>query len=191
LKIRGREKLVKVSCSVAIFCIFVAAFFFLYSCRTGLNIPQSKIKYFDKNFSAAFDNKAFKTTHEKGYGIRTLFDLLEIYNAKSDSVILKFNDSGEMEMDYKDSLSMHSKKFKGKFTKEGYYEIYLRNKSIEIPPFLPIVCSSHHINRIRIAQTLEGDLIVDNFWNEGGNIFVFGGGDSGRRQSYFKLISNR
>jgi hypothetical protein len=39
---------------------------------------------------------------------------------------------------------------------------------------------------VRLAFDKNGDLIIDNSWIEGGNVFILGAGDSGRRQSFFK-----
>ena len=81
------------------------------------------------------------------------------------------------------------KTFHGAFSKKGYLEIFLRNNKKEIPPLLPIIYGKYNINRIRIALTLENDLIIDNSWNEGGNIFILGVGDKGRRQQFFKRMN--
>jgi hypothetical protein len=42
-----------------------------------------------------------------------------------------------------------------------------------------------------MALSIQGDLIIDNEWNESGNIFILGVGDKGRRQSYFKKIPDK
>ena len=54
--------------------------------------------------------------------------------------------------------------FQGKFSKRGFYEIFLRNKKIEIPPFIPIIYSNRDINRIRIGLTVNNDLVIANKW---------------------------
>lgn len=166
--------------------IIVLATFFLYSCGTGVGVRKSKVKYFDGQLSDTFDNNAFKV-HGHRYGSPTLLHLFEIYDVKADSVSIVFDQSGELELTYKDNSGKFTKcRLKGILTKKGYYEVFLRNDKKEIPPGFPIIYGRHNINRIRLALTLEGDLIVDNEWNESGNILLLGVGDSGRRQSFFR-----
>ncbi|MBO9202432.1 MULTISPECIES: hypothetical protein [Niastella] len=158
---------------------------FLCSCSTGLNVRKSKIVYFNKEFTGTFDNNAYDVNGRR-YGSPTLLGLFERYNEKADSVSILFDTSGRLELTFMDSLgTVKSEKFKGSFGKKGYYQVYLRNDKIEIPPVFPIIFGKHNINRVRLACTPEGNLIIDNQWNESGNIFLLGVGDNGRRQSFF------
>lgn len=157
---------------------------FLCSCGTGLSIRKSDVKYFDKHFSGTFDNNAFKINGRR-YGSPTLLDLFEIHNVSADSIAVKINDTGQLQLTYKDK-EVITKTFEGSFKDKGYYEVFLRNEKKEIPPGFPIIYGKHNVNRIRVALTVQDDLIIDNKWNESANIFVFGVGDKGRRQSYFR-----
>jgi hypothetical protein len=166
--------------------IIILATFFLYSCGTGLSIRKSQVKYFDVQLSGTFDNNAFKVNGRR-YGSPTLLDLFEIYHIKTDSVSIIFDKSGELELTYKgNDGKFKTDSFKGAFTKKGYYEVFLRNDKKEIPPVFPIIYGKYNVNRIRLALTTEGHLIVDNKWNKSGNILFLGVGDKGRRQSFFK-----
>jgi hypothetical protein len=168
--------------------IIILATFFLYSCGTGLSIRKSKVDYFNNQFTGTFDNIAFKVNGRR-YGSPTLLDLFEIYNIRTESIYLRFNDSDELELSYKDNEGVLKKElFKGTFAKKGYYEVFLRNDKKEIPPFFPIIYGKYNVNRLRIALTIQGDLIIDNKWNKSGNILFLGAGDKGRRQSFFKKI---
>lgn len=163
----------------------ILAIFFLCSCGTVLSIRKSKVNYFNAQLSGTFDNIAFKVNGRR-YGSPTLLDLFEIYNIRTDSVSVKFNGSEELELSYKDNEEKFKKEsFKGTFTKKGYYEVFLRNDKKEIPPLFPIIYGKYNVNRIRIALTIQGDLIIDNKWNKSGNILFLGVGDKGRRQSFF------
>ncbi len=168
--------------------LIVVSLLVFCACRTSLGVRNSEVKYFDKTFSATASNFAFKV-NGKRYGSPTLLGLFEIRNDNAESVTLNFNDSGKLILTYKSADSIKTKAFNGRFTKEGFYEIYFRNESKEVPPHFPIFYSKHNINRIRIALTIENDLIIDNWWNEGGNIFILGVGDKGRRQQFFKQIN--
>ena len=157
----------------------------LCSCGTGLSIRKSKVNYFDSNFSATVDNKSFKVKGRR-YGDLTLLNLFEIRDENIDSVHISFNDSKELKLTYTFKGQEIIKTLTGYFAKKGYYEIYFRNQKKEIPPLLPIIYSNNHINRVRLALTIDGNLIIDNMWDDSGNIFILAAGSSGRRQSFFK-----
>ncbi len=160
--------------------------FSLSSCGTGLQISKSKVMYFDNRFSAFVDNTAFKAKASR-YGSPSLLGLFEIPHLSPDSVCIKFAPTQELVLQYWENGQKKEKSFKGQFKRKGYYEIFLDNYKKEIPPLFPIFFSSYNINRIRLAQMQNGDLIIDNRWNQSGNIFLLAAGSSGRRQSFFKI----
>lgn len=166
--------------------IIILATLFLSACGTGVSVRKSNVKYFDGRLSGTFDNNAFKVNGRR-YGSPTLLDLFEIYQVRTDSVSVVLDRSGELELAYTDNDGECKKsRLKGSFTKKGYYEVFLRNDKKEIPPFFSIIYGRYNVNRIRLALTTEGDLIVDNTWDESANILFLGVGDKGRRQSFFK-----
>ncbi|HCS21033.1 MAG TPA: hypothetical protein DIW47_10825 [Bacteroidetes bacterium] len=153
-----------------------------------MGLRKSKVTYFDNHFSATVSNYSFK---KKGsnWSEPSLLQLFEIGVVNTDSVSLGFNDSNALILSYEVNGQKFENVFNGKFADKGYYEIYFRNKRKEIPPVIHIIYSSNHINRVRLALTKEGDLLVDNMWDDSGNIFIIGAGDSGRRLSYFECKS--
>lgn len=157
----------------------------LGSCRSGVGIRKANTNYFDSSFSVMVNNKSFKIKDQK-YKDRTLLNLFKINEEKADTVYMSFNNSKELKITFTDKGQTITKTFAGEFTRRGYFEIYFSNKRIEIPPLLPIIYSNNNIDRIRIALTIEGDLIVDNKWDHSGSIFLLAGGGIGRQQSYFK-----
>ncbi|MBT1686843.1 hypothetical protein [Dawidia soli] len=166
--------------------IIILAALFLYACGTGVSVRKSKVKYLDGQLSGTFDNNAFKVNGCR-YGSPTLLDLFEIYQVRTDSVSVAFDGSGALELAYTDNDGEWKKdKLKGSFTKKGYYEVFLRNDKKEIPPFFSIIYGRYNVNRIRMVLTTEGDLIIDNTWDESANILFLGVGDKGRRQSFFR-----
>ena len=150
-----------------------------------MGMRKSQVKYFDTHFSATIYNYSFKV-HGRRYGSPTLLGLLEIKNEITDSVSMSFNENRELVLTFRVNDTLRTKILKGQFSEKGYYEIFLRYKKYEIPPGFPIIYGNNNINRIRMALTLEGDLIIDNMWDEAANIFLIGAGDKGRRQSFFK-----
>ena len=170
---------------VRAFIITLVIFFSLCSCGTGLSVRKSQVKYFDSRFSGTFHNSAFKVNGRR-YGSPALLELFEIRQVKTDSVSVVFDRQGELKLSYQDSEGkVKIETFKGAFIKKGYYEVFLRNDRKEIPPAFSFIYSKCNINRVRLALSAQGDLIVDNEWNESANILFLGVGDKGRRQSYF------
>lgn len=170
---------------VRTFTITLIIFFSLCSCGTGLSVRKSQVKYFDNHFSGTFGNRAFKINGRR-YGSPALLELFEIYQVKADSVSVVFDEQDELELTYQDSDGkVKTATFKGVFARKGYYEVFLRNDRKEIPPAFPFIYGRCNVNRVRLALSAKGDLIVDNEWNESGNILFLGVGDKGRRQSYF------
>lgn len=165
--------------------VITLATFFLYSCGTGLGVRKSKVMYFDSQFAGTFNNNAYKVNGRR-YGSPSLLDLFERYHVKADSVSIVFDRSGELELTYTDREGNFKKeKFKGSFGKKGYYQVFLHNDKKEIPPGFSFIYGKYNVNRLRLAGTPEGNLIVDNQWNQSGNILFLGVGDKGRRQSFF------
>jgi hypothetical protein len=165
--------------------IFILLSVILSSCGSGLQVRKSRIEYFNKNFAATVDNRPFQVK-KKSYRAPTLLELFEIKNVSSDSVELRFTADSLLFVGYYDIGIWTEQVFMGRFKKKGYYQIFLRRKRIEIPPLIPIIYSRVDIDRLRLALTSEGDLIVDNKWRGSGNILILSGGDLGRSQYFFR-----
>ena len=160
--------------------ILFALIYLFSSCGTGLKISKSKYKQIDNNFSGTFVNQP---SESKGRNYDpTILKLFEIYNVKADSVYLKFNEDGKLLVIFHDSLHTRTEIFEGRFRKKGYYEIYLRKKRI----YIPLIYSSVNVYRIRIASTIESNLVIDNLSQQNGNIFLLAGGFRDRTQFFFK-----
>lgn len=157
----------------------------LCSCGTGMSIRKSKVRYFDSRFSATVNNKSYKVKGGR-YSDLTLLNLFEIRDENIDSVHISFIGSKQLKLTYIYKKQEITRTFTGDFAKKGYFEIYLMNQKKEIPPLVPIIYSNNHIKRIRLAITVDGNLIIDNMWDESGNIFILGAGSRGRRQSFYK-----
>lgn len=163
--------------------VIVLIYFILYSCKTNVEVIKSNRFY---QFSGIFDNNAFKVKGRR-YGSPTLLELFEIYHIKTDSVTIKCDSVGNLKLIFVDNKkNITEKTVKGSYSKKGYLEIFLRYESKGFPPFIPIIYGKYNINKIRLSLTTNGDLVVNNKWIEGGHIFIFGIGDSGKRRSYFK-----
>jgi hypothetical protein len=152
-----------------------------------VGVRKSQFKPIDRNLSRTFQNTAFKV-NGKRYWSPPLLNLFEITNVNADSIKITLNEAGDLKISYRDSSAPKERVFHGKYSENGYWEVFLRNKRKEIFPYFPIIYGKRDINRIRLAVTIQDELIVDNRWMENGNILFIGAGDSGRRQSFFNPI---
>lgn len=155
-----------------------------YSCVRKMGIPKSDLKYFDNTFNAIIENNIFKV-NGKRYGSPSFLRLFEIQSNSLKPVNLKFNEINKLQITYIDNDSIITKEFYGEFKEHGFYEIFLRNQNKGTTIFY----GNHNVNRIRIGLTASGKLVVDNEWNESGNVLFLGVGDKGRRQCFFNLKS--
>ncbi len=156
--------------------LIILTFLILSSC-TGLKIKRADFKPIDKTFNSSFYNVPSKT---KGhYPDSTMLEVFEIFQVRSDSINLSFNNSGQLQISF--DKNSQTKSFDGKF-KKGYFQIYFRNKKTIIPIFY----SKRDIYRLRLALTKDNELIIANKWARDGNIFILAGGASGHRKYYFK-----
>lgn len=156
----------------------------LTACSSGVHVQRSNVHYFDSGFSSTVANKSVKVKG-RAFGDPPLLQLFRIQDVKADSVQVFFA-GDKLTFRYTQNDRPVEKQFAGQFKSKGYYEYYFSREIIEIPPVIPIFFSRSNVNRIRLALTNEGDLIVDNKWVMGGNILILGAGDAGRRQSFFK-----
>jgi hypothetical protein len=137
----------------------------------------------DRKFSGIFKNDPFHTKGRR-YGILSLMQTVGVSDISSDSVGISFDDCNRLHIVYGDSLRK-SLILTGSFIGSDYYEYFFRNESKGFPPYVPFIYSVNHINRIRIGVSINGYLVVDEMWDESGNILILGAGDSGRRQSFY------
>lgn len=124
-----------------------------------------------------------------GYQSPTVLSLFQIREIRTDSVSIRFDDSQTLRLTYLDSAIVKQETFHGRFTKRGF-KIIFSNKRLEIPPFIPIILGKYNVNRITLALGTNNSLVIKNTWNQGGNIFIFGSGDSGTRKSYFTILGS-
>lgn len=153
-----------------------------------MKIPKETLSGIDSNFKGSVINISHKKNLKNKIILNTdILTLFSLKNKKSDSVSISFTSNDELKLSYDDILGKTTEYYKGKFSKKGYYEIFLRKKNIQIPPILHIFFSKTDIYRLRISLTKDKELIIDSYSNRGGNVFLFAAGNSGRHQHYFKL----
>lgn len=132
-----------------------------------------------------FANHLYKTDLADRYGPHTLLEVFKLDSIVTDSVTIAFDSAARLRISYTFNGTLREHLFAGAFTRKGGYKFIFENKKIEIPPVIPILYSQYHIHHIRLSLTPEGNLLLRNRWKQGGNIFILGGGDEGRRKYYF------
>ncbi|PBQ30301.1 hypothetical protein CNR22_00505 [Sphingobacteriaceae bacterium] len=161
------------------FGFFLLINFTFVSCTGIRTIPPAEFMAIDQNFSGTFTNNVCKFR-----GVTEKDNMLELFAAgasKEEKLKISFDSIGRLKLA---SLSEDwSAEFNGKF-KRGFYQVYLRKKRIEIPPFFPFIYSDVDVYRLRIAFHPYGYLMVENNYFKGKSIFFLGGG-RGQRNLYF------
>ena len=164
----------------------------LTSCYSGLKISKKERLVLNKNFNATVGNSAsiIKSKNVKHQTLLEAFHIQEILalNKKIatdvDSVKIYFKDS-TLNLYYEANEHIGSHSFKGYFTEKGFFEINTFNDKINIPPILPILYSSHYIDRIRVGLTKNGEIWVNTFFDNTKNIFFLVGGGISNQTYYF------
>lgn len=177
----------------AILVKYLIICFILVSCGSGLiGVKTSDIKAFDSNFSGDFKHLSYKDKYRNSgsYSHRNV-DMLSLFNIEDKnikSVNISFSKDQLLIVKYADSSGIKSKTFHGKFTKRGFYQVYHAKENLEIPPLFPIIYSKTYISRIRISLSSNNDLLIDDYYESGGNIFILAGGSFSRSAHHFESI---
>lgn len=182
------KEMIKGSSIVAL-CILVI----LCSCGTGMKVRKADLKPITKGYTAAIKDKAshFQGRNLRNYFPDSLHGLLNIKQADIDTVFLSFISSKQLRVSLHDLSGNKEWVFNGKFSKRGYFEIYLQKQDIQIPPLLPIFFSKRRINRVRFALTKDDHFILDHRWVMAGNFLLIGSGDGCRGQYYFNAFKSK
>jgi hypothetical protein len=150
----------------------------LSSCTGIRTIPPAEFQAIDQNFKGTFTSKVCKF---RGITAKdSVHELFQIDQFGGEKFQIDFDSIGRLKIS---SASGEWSSFGGKF-KRGFYQIYLRKKWIQIPPFFPLIYSDVDIYRLRIAYHQYGYLLVENKYYRDKSILFFGGG-RGQRNVYF------
>jgi hypothetical protein len=151
----------------------------LTACSAGMKIPKSQVLCMDHHFSRSFSNNASKTSANTD--LQTLSSIFEIDEKGIESITLTFQDSTSVQLSSNINGLLKSWSFKGRFTQHGYFEVYIRNnidKGFK---------SFADIKRIRFTQSVQGNLLVDDFKRNERQFLLWRVGGRYRIQSEFKV----
>lgn len=172
--------------------LYILTLIFFSSCGTRMKIDNKNFNKITNNFSGTFSMYPHKVKSKQKTNYKSnllhLLNQSNVNTSKIKKVSFKFNENYGLMIYYESFFGTEIEYFKGKFKKNGYYEIYFSKKRVEIPPLFPLFYSKVNINRIRIGLNKNGDLIIDNYQNRSANIFLLAGGNTLRSQSFFKKI---
>ena len=178
----------------SLFCMKYCGFIFIsliFSCSPIKKIRDRDIDPITSKFSGLYNNRPYffrvkdvPTKYDSATTLLQLFDISGNTYPELDSIQISFDPKGQLQLLNKNSSIFQPIAFKGAFSREGYYEIYLSNEKIEIPPVLHFLFSSHDIKRLRIYITKSGDVVVDYYNYNTGN-FLFIGGEGPEKKQFF------
>ncbi|WP_196888296.1 hypothetical protein [Aureivirga sp. CE67] len=156
------------------------------SCGTGMKIKKENFKEINSPHLGTFELISYQNSSKSNTNrsLLRLFDIEIEDDIKISKITLEFDSNNYLSITYKSILGTETKYFKGELKKKGYFEIFLKKKRILIPLFYTII----DVDRKRIGFTNDGDLIIDNYVNRGGMIFLMAAGGKYRTQYYFKKI---
>jgi hypothetical protein len=149
------------------------------SCGSGMRVSKKKLAGIDTSLNATFCNFAADTVKANNVELLWLFGIEQegIKEAR-----IKFDDQGDIRIEYQNALGgTEFRAYKGTF-KKGYFEVYLVKDKFVIP----ICYSKVNVSRLRISIDKNGALVADWYRDRTGNIFLLAGGTTTRRQYFFK-----
>lgn len=183
----------------------LAACLFLASCASNMGVDEDEVRYFDRYYTAYIRKGIFHIGEEGvnpvGPGLadlkpfrmdrlyatpQTLIELFGIRGDTTDQATVEFDGESNLMLSYASRGIWKTVVFDGRFTAEGYYEIYLCNEAVEIPAGFHFIYSDHNVYRLRFARTADGEFLVDVYGDTTGNIFLSGWGESSRQQFFFR-----
>ncbi len=134
------------------------------------------------------ENNSYKSQGKINYRPNSLLNIFEINNLTSQKVRIYIDSNNYINLIPIDSLNKNVSifKFKGEYIKNRYFEVYIRNKK----NCIPILYKQNDLKRIRISLTIDSNLIIEDMYDFGGHIFIFGGaGGKNKNIFYYKKLA--
>lgn len=168
--------------------ILLIAFTVLLSSCGGIKHVSTKgLKKIPLNYSVKVANTSFLTRGRKRTSKAKLSDELGAYSLKttSENITLTFK-KDTLIVQLKDSLNNPKTiKLEGKYRKKrAYFEHYFYKNVF----FIPIIYGRSQISRIRIGILQNGNIALDDYYDNSINYFILAGGRTDRSVSYFKPV---
>jgi hypothetical protein len=99
-----------------------------------------------------------------------------------DSVQITFTPENELVLGYQVNAQHIQNTYKGKFRRKGYYEYYFFREAKRIP----LIYADVFIERIRLAKTKQGDVMIDSKFVNTYRVFIFSERKKDKKQAFFK-----
>lgn len=130
------------------------------------------------DLSGVYLNKPIAKSKES----TSLLNLLGIYNVDADTVTISFTND-KMYLSYAGRSRILGKELEGKFSRSGYYQVYLQKERFIIPIFY----SNINVCRIRL-RLYDNELLVETYTNNTSSIFILASGGRGKTRNNFIKI---
>lgn len=158
----------------------------LVGCGSGMKVSRKKLVPVHTGFTDTYHVRPVRTQHTH-QPVSDLLRTFDLRNTGTDTVQLSITAQGLLTLNHPDD-GRRTEQFIGTFSKRGYFEVYTRKEIKEVPPVVPIIHGRRQVNRIRLALSTDGCLVLDNKWENTANIFLMAGGGSGRSQYFFQPV---
>ncbi|GGG26677.1 hypothetical protein GCM10011344_29300 [Dokdonia pacifica] len=165
---------------------------FLGSCSAAFH--KDNIQEFETGFQISVLNNSYEIKNDTilNTGKYKLLDLFNLYDKKVDTVNLQFTTNGELILSFIEDIQGLKRKqtiiYEGKFKSKEKYKITLVKERVQVPPLVPIIYGTNHIEKIKIKLMENGDLIVKEYFRKEGNIFLITAGPSHKSKSFYKKL---
>ncbi|MGL4584664.1 MAG: hypothetical protein ACRCVU_16980, partial [Flavobacterium sp.] len=157
------------------------------SCSSGLKVKRSEVLPIDNSFKAAIEG-TFVDTDIKEYRKNVFLSYYKVNSWLADTVHIHFNENDQLLLTYKDTIGTKEVLINGRFVKKKYYEYFNVREKVAIPPLFQFIYSKIDVNRIRLGVTKNGEVVLDQYYDVGGNIFIMAAGHTNRYKSSYPII---
>lgn len=167
--------------------ILILSTFLIYSCgtyRINNTLDFEEISNLEKLNGKYVANSEIRKKDESSQNALGIFN---VFKENTDFINLVFEEPNKLKLTYlldtNEGIVEKEVLFEGK-RKKKFLEIYFSKKQF----FIPLILSSVYIDRVRIGQDKNGDLIIRNFHDNSGNLLFIGGGNA--KESTYHFIKS-
>ncbi|MEP0262803.1 hypothetical protein [Dokdonia sp.] len=145
-------------------------------------------------FNATVVNEPYETKNSdlSTFNRYNLLHMLNIYDKDIDTIMMNFKNKNELIITYVEEIgSIHKTEsaiFKGKFKKDGSFQIFLEKRRLQVPPVIPVLYNQVHIDKVMMSMTKDGNLLLENYYKREGSVLIIGGGNTFKYSQKFKII---
>lgn len=166
------------------YIIYTLLLFAVCSCKARfLGVRKKSLISIDKQFKAGINNNS-----HLDFGLDKASSALAYFNfrdIKADSIYINFDEKERLGIRFRDSIGLKTYVYEGRFTKQGYYEVYLKRYQKAIPPVIPFLFCFFDIDKLTITMTKNQQLVMNRKWSRGWRVLIIGDDQGGECSSFY------